>query len=74
ERRLERRLIAEFEETVDALLAELTPANVAQATAIVKLYLEIRGYGPVKEQAAAKVRDQIRAALADFCTAPRAAA
>src|SRR5690606_39673991 len=42
ERRLERELIVELEQTVETLLATLSPANVRQATDIVKLYLEIR--------------------------------
>ena len=38
--------------TVEQLLAGLTANNRDQATAIVSEYLEIRGYGPVKEAAA----------------------
>jgi len=66
ERRLERELIVELEQTVETLLATLSPANVRQATDIVKLYLEIRGYGPVKTEAAARIRAQVAQALAAY--------
>ncbi|HET6629424.1 MAG TPA: indolepyruvate ferredoxin oxidoreductase family protein [Woeseiaceae bacterium] len=74
ERKLERRLIEEFEATVDALLPSLSPASVDQAVAIVQLYLEIRGYGPVKEEAAAKVRAEIETKLAEIGSARQEAA
>ncbi|MND00186.1 2-oxoacid ferredoxin oxidoreductase [compost metagenome] len=67
-------MIAEFEETFEGLLAHLAPANVGQATEIVRLWLEIRGYGPVKEQAAAQVRAEIRRKLAAYGAARAEAA
>ena len=66
ERRMERALIGEFEETVSDLLAGLSADNIANAGRIVRLYNEIRGYGPVKEEAANKVRPQIKQAMFDF--------
>lgn len=66
ERRMERRLIGEFEHTVQTLLANLRPDNTALAAAIVGLYLEIRGYGPVKEESAAKIRPEIDHKLRAF--------
>jgi indolepyruvate ferredoxin oxidoreductase len=74
ERRLERCLIEELEQTVDALLPSLSESNVDEAIAIVKLYLEIRGYGPVKEEAAGRVRAEIQAKLAEYRADRRKAA
>jgi indolepyruvate ferredoxin oxidoreductase len=74
ERRLERQLIAEFERTVDLLLPSLAAENIGQATAIIRLYMEIRGYGPVKEQAAAEVRGRIASLLAGYPAVTRQAA
>jgi indolepyruvate ferredoxin oxidoreductase len=48
ERRTERQLIADYEKTVDALLAKLTPDNHALAVQIASIPEEIRGYGHVK--------------------------
>ncbi len=73
ERKLERRLIEEFEATVEALLPALSPANLDEAIGIVNRYLEIRGYGPVKEEAAARVRAGVADDLASW-TSPRQAA
>ncbi len=66
ERRMERRLVEEFENTVDALLPALSAENAGRALAIVQLYLEIRGYGPVKEEAAARVRAEVAEKLAAY--------
>ena len=71
ERRMERRLISEFERTVQALLANLRPDNVTVAVEIVGLYLEIRGYGPVKEEAAARMGPEIERKLRDFTNVTR---
>lgn len=68
ERRMERALIGEFEATVATLLSGLTAANLSQAAEIVKLYLDIRGYGPVKEQSAQEVRSRIQTQLGQFTT------
>ena len=56
ERRMERALIAEFEQRLEQLLAALGPGNLELATEIVSLYMDIRGYGPVKEEAVEDVR------------------
>lgn len=61
ERRMERALIGEFEQTVEKLLAALDRENLADSVAIVQHYMDIRGYGPVKEQAVKEVRDKINA-------------
>ena len=74
ERRMERALIAEFETTFEALLSRLGEDNIELATEIIGLYMEIRGYGPVKAEAAAKIRPQIQRKLAGFAEAGRLAA
>ncbi|MGI9222717.1 MAG: indolepyruvate ferredoxin oxidoreductase family protein, partial [Woeseiaceae bacterium] len=61
ERRMERALITEFEETVDRLLAGLSADNLNEAVTVAKLYMDIRGYGPVKDQAVKEVREKINA-------------
>lgn len=48
ERKLERALIGEFEETVDQLLEKLTSDNLAMAVAIAGLPQKIKGYGHIK--------------------------
>ena len=53
ERKLERRLLAEFEADVEDLVARLTPATHSLAVRVVGAYETIRGYGRVKEASAA---------------------
>jgi indolepyruvate ferredoxin oxidoreductase len=48
ERRLERRLVAEYEARIDELLAALTVERHAVAVAIANVPVSIRGYGHVK--------------------------
>ena len=48
DRKVERRLIAEYEALVDELLTALTPAKHALAVALAAVPDQIRGYGPVK--------------------------
>ena len=61
ERRMERQLILDFETTIDRLLAVLSSGNLEFAVDLVQLYMDIRGYGPVKEQAVKEVREKIAA-------------
>ena len=59
ERKLERRLVAEFEADVADLAQRLTPASHPIAIRVVGAYETIRGYGHVKEanaEEAAKTR------------------
>jgi indolepyruvate ferredoxin oxidoreductase len=74
DRRLERELVAEFEQTFATLLERLSPGTIADATEIIRLYLDIRGFGPVKEQAAAEIRGKIAARLAAGAEGTRQAA
>jgi indolepyruvate ferredoxin oxidoreductase len=48
ERRLERRMIAEYEALLAEIAARLTPATHATAVALANLALEIKGFGHVK--------------------------
>ncbi|MBT8082213.1 MAG: indolepyruvate ferredoxin oxidoreductase family protein [Gammaproteobacteria bacterium] len=64
ERRMERRLIVEFEETVDAVLAALGESGGDAAAEVIEPWLDIRGFGPVKETAVDEVRQRVAAALA----------
>ena len=66
ERRLERALIGEFEDNVELLLQHLSIDNLELATEIVGEYLEIRGFGPVKEEAARNARARIASKLAGY--------
>ncbi|MDX1482561.1 MAG: indolepyruvate ferredoxin oxidoreductase family protein [Woeseiaceae bacterium] len=59
ERRMERALIGEFEATVDRLLDRLDAGTHAEAVRVLALYQDIRGYGPVKDQAVKEVRARI---------------
>ncbi|WP_343116982.1 indolepyruvate ferredoxin oxidoreductase family protein [Ostreiculturibacter nitratireducens] len=64
ERRMERRLIAEYESDMAEVFKELTPDRAEAALALARLPLEIRGFGPVKafsEKAAAKRREELLA-------------
>ena len=52
ERRMERRLIAEYEADMREVFAGLTPDRLDAALELARLPLEIRGFGPVKAKAA----------------------
>ena len=60
ERRLERELIVEFEELVDGLLPELQEDQLPKAAETIGLYMNIRGFGPVKQESVDRVRQQIK--------------
>jgi indolepyruvate ferredoxin oxidoreductase len=49
ERKTERRLIAEYEATVEALMERLSPETHALAVEIARIPDEIRGFGHIKE-------------------------
>ncbi len=59
ERRMERALPLEFEATVDKVLGKLDAENLADAAEIIAMYMDIRGYGPVKEEAIDDVRARV---------------
>jgi indolepyruvate ferredoxin oxidoreductase len=58
ERRMERALIGEFEHLIEELLPALREDRLQDATELVELYMDIRGYGPVKEESVDRVRLQ----------------
>jgi indolepyruvate ferredoxin oxidoreductase len=63
ERRMERALIGEFERHVDELLPLVDAKNIGEVSGIVRHYLDIRGYGPVKEEAVRAVRAAIEGSM-----------
>jgi indolepyruvate ferredoxin oxidoreductase len=71
ERRTERALIAEYEQTVSQLLAGLSRDNHALAVQIASLPEEIRGFGHIKAKSIAAARSKREQLLAGW---PRAAA
>ena len=68
ERRLERQLIAEYEATLDALLARLRPDTLVAAAEIALLPEHIRGYGPIKQRSAAAARERQAELMEQFKT------
>ena len=64
ERRMERQLVGEFESAVDTILGALDAGSRDRAVAIVDCFLDIRGYGPVKEKAVVEARERLGEALA----------
>ena len=66
ERKLERRLLAEFEADVADLVQRLTPASHPVAVRVVGAYEAIRGYGHVKEASAAEAAKTRAQALSEL--------
>jgi len=71
DRRLERRLIAEYETLLAELLQGLSPANHAYAVELARLPEQIRGYGHIKAANAAKAAARRTELLALFRDPPR---
>ena len=63
DRRLERALVKEFEDAVQQMLALLSSDNLAVAIGLARLPLEVRGFGPVKQEAAQRFRSAVRTAI-----------
>ncbi len=63
ERRLERRLIAEYEARIEQLLSDLTPARHAIAVQLALLPLQVRGFGHVKLDKLRAARERERQLL-----------
>jgi indolepyruvate ferredoxin oxidoreductase len=59
ERRVERELIAEYEELMDAIAAELNPGKLDLAVEILSAAESIRGYGPIKDESIAQYRERL---------------
>jgi indolepyruvate ferredoxin oxidoreductase len=60
ERRMERQLIADYERSLSAALANLTADNLARAVELASLPEQIRGFGHVKAASADKARARWR--------------
>jgi indolepyruvate ferredoxin oxidoreductase len=74
ERRMERALIVEFEKLVEEALKQLRADNVVSFAELAGKYMDIRGYGPVKEQAVSEVRKEIETGLRALDSGDRQAA
>ena len=68
ERRTERELIAWYEGLIERMLGQLDMARLPALVAIAGAPIEIRGYGPVKDAAIAKVKAEVERMLAEFPT------
>jgi indolepyruvate ferredoxin oxidoreductase len=66
ERRAERRLIGEYEHTLQELRESLSPGNHALAVQIAALPQQIRGFGDVKRASCERVKRQEKALLDRF--------
>jgi indolepyruvate ferredoxin oxidoreductase len=73
ERRMERGLIDWYFDLIETFLAHLRADNLKQLLAIASAPMEIRGYGPVKEIAAKKVKADVAAMLAKLDSVGRRA-
>ena len=76
ERKMERRLISDYEQLLEELVARLTPVNHHVAVALATIPEKIRGYGPIKQRhlAAAKaeeaaLREEFRSGTTSFLKA-----
>ncbi|WP_232476337.1 indolepyruvate ferredoxin oxidoreductase family protein [Flavisphingomonas formosensis] len=62
ERRMERALITEYEQLVERVLSTLSRENYGKAVELLTLAGQIRGYGPVKEEAVLRYRQELAVA------------
>jgi len=76
ERRMERKLVADYQAMLETVMAELSPANYPTAMALASLPEKIRGFGPVKERSIAALKpeeaslyEQFRAGASPFLKA-----
>jgi indolepyruvate ferredoxin oxidoreductase len=67
-------LIGWYDDLIATILTRLSPDNLEQLLAIASAPMEIRGYGPVKEIAAKKVKVDVAAMLAKLDSVGRRAA
>lgn len=66
ERRMERRLISDYQELIRGLLPKLTPHNLSAAIALARAAGDISGYGPVKAAAVARYEQDLPGLLSAF--------
>ena len=74
DRRLERRLLADYEMLLMEIMDDLEPANHGYAVELARLPEQIRGYGPVKERNARQAAQRQAELLRLFRRPPRRAA
>jgi len=72
DRKLERKLIAAYERDVATVLERLSPVAVDAAVELLSLPDRIRGFGPVKEKAAAEAKLRHAELAADLLSPPPA--
>ncbi|MBC7404315.1 MAG: hypothetical protein H7252_01350, partial [Cytophaga sp.] len=66
ERKMERALIGEYQQTLTKLLAQLTVDNLSKAVAIASIPEDIRGYGHIKERHLVAAKAKEASLLAEF--------
>ena len=66
ERRMERRLISDYEQRIEETLSVLTPSNHAAAVALLSLPEGIRGFGPVKERSVKETEQRAEQYLSEL--------
>ncbi|WP_151703656.1 indolepyruvate ferredoxin oxidoreductase family protein [Nitrincola alkalilacustris] len=66
DRKLDRQLLADYEALLDMFVGSLDKENYATAVELANLPAEIRGFGPVREQAAEKAAEKHRILLAEY--------
>jgi len=71
ERRMERRLIEEYRETIATLLDRLDEENYDAAVQVASLPADIRGFGHVKEEAVGKAQADKKRLMKAFRQAGR---
>ncbi|MGO4838172.1 DUF6537 domain-containing protein, partial [Rhizobiaceae sp. 2RAB30] len=69
ERRMERRLLAEYEADVDMILRLMSPGRIEAGTALASVPALVRGYGHVKEASIRKAEGE-RARLRERLAGP----
>ena len=63
---MERGLIAWYEELVETLVARLGDVPPEKLAGIAALAMEIRGFGPVKDEAVARVKAEVGKRMAEL--------
>jgi indolepyruvate ferredoxin oxidoreductase len=58
DRRLERRLVSEYQAMLETVMGDLTPANYPTAVALASLPEKIRGFGQVKQRSIAMLKPE----------------
>ncbi|MBD2859811.1 indolepyruvate ferredoxin oxidoreductase family protein [Spongiibacter sp. KMU-158] len=70
ERKMERALIAQFENDIDVVIEHLAPSNLATAIALFELPEQLRGFGHIKLAAFAEYEQQRAQLFSEFLKPP----